>query len=108
MGACGVPRQRRPGYPLRQHRISSCPGLTLFPLSFFPFPKASEWAEGADAPDFPMPKMRTTPVEFDFESIVRGVASDLALSSKELLKKWPAASKEVLSREKYGQHKSGD
>ena len=40
-----------------------------------------------------MPKMRTTPVEFDFESIVRGVASDLALSSKEQLKKWPAASK---------------
>ena len=29
----------------------------------------------------------------DFESIVRGVASDLALSSKEQLKKWPAASK---------------
>jgi len=29
----------------------------------------------------------------DFESIVRGVASELALSSEQLLKKWPAASK---------------
>jgi formylglycine-generating enzyme required for sulfatase activity len=53
-GACGVPPQPRLGLPLRPSRISSCPGLTLFP-----FPKTPAWTEGASAPRiFQCPKCR--------------------------------------------------
>ena len=47
------PLRREAGQALLLLRISSCPGLTLFP-----FPKTPAWGKGADAPQHPLkPKL---------------------------------------------------
>jgi hypothetical protein len=52
------PGQRRAGFPELPPRISSSPGLTLFP-----FPKTPAWAKGASAPRIsPMSKMQAAPL----------------------------------------------